>query len=94
MNDSLSIVSGGHAERSDASPGIAIVTGSKGQDGSYLRDLIGHEQTVGCINPKQKSSNTDSGKEISIDLGDKRLVLDLLSQIRPTSIFHLPFQLL
>ncbi len=89
MNDSLSIANGGTAGRSGASPGIAIVTGSKGQDGSYLRDLIGHQQTVGCINPKQKSSNTQSGKEISIDLGDKRSVLDLLSQIRPTSIFHL-----
>jgi len=93
VNVSLSIASGRPAERSDASPGIAIVTGSTGQDGSYLRDLIGHEKTVGCINPKQKSSNTLSGKEISIDLGDKKSVLDLLSQIRPTSIFHLAAKL-
>jgi GDPmannose 4,6-dehydratase len=90
VNDSSSIASGLPVERSDSSPGIAIVTGSTGQDGSYLRDLIGHEQTVGCINPKQKSTHTlSSGKEISIDLGDKKSVLDLLSQIRPRSIFHL-----
>ena len=70
-------------------PEISIITGSRGQDGSYLRDLIGHEKSVGCVNPKQKSSKDLSRNEVSIDLGDKTAVLDLLSQIRPTAIFHL-----
>jgi GDPmannose 4,6-dehydratase len=89
MNNPLSIVDSRPDERNHASPRLAIVTGSRGQDGSYLRDLIGFEKTLGCINPKQKSTNGHFRNEISIDLGDKKVVLDLLKQIRPKSIFHL-----
>jgi len=76
-------------QRFQPTPGIAVVTGSRGQDGSYLRDLIGHKRSIGCVNPKKNSTNGLSNNEISIDLGDKTAVFDLLSQIRPTAIYHL-----
>ena len=71
------------------STGLVIVTGSRGQDGSYLRDLIGHTRTIGCINPRDTNGRDLSQNEISIDLGDKREVLDLLRLTRPTAVFHL-----
>ena len=89
MNIYSSIANSGDGEGKQASSGVAIVTGSRGQDGSYLRDLIGYEHTLGCINPKHYTPNGISRNEISIDLSDKNKVLDLLSQIRPKSIFHL-----
>jgi GDPmannose 4,6-dehydratase len=85
----MSIVNRESVQGFQPTPEISIITGSRGQDGSYLRDLIGHEKSVGCVNPKQKSSKDLSRNEVSIDLGDKTAVLDLLSQIRPTAIFHL-----
>jgi GDPmannose 4,6-dehydratase len=69
--------------------GLALVTGSRGQDGSYLRDLLGQEKTIGCINPRTSSKGQINESEISIDLGDKGAVLDLLKNTRPSSIFHL-----
>ena len=85
----MSITNGEPGQRLQPTPGIAVVTGSRGQDGSYLRDLIGHKRSIGCVNPKQNSTNALSNNEISIDLGDKTAVFDLLSQIRPTAIYHL-----
>jgi GDPmannose 4,6-dehydratase len=89
VNDCISIASAEPGQRFQPTPGIAVVTGSRGQDGSYLRDLIGHERSIGCVNPKQNSTRGLSNNEISIDLGDKSAVFDLLSQIRPTAIYHL-----
>jgi|LakMenEpi03Aug12_release.lakeMendotaPanAssembly.Ray.scaffolds.fasta_scaffold149431_2 GDPmannose 4,6-dehydratase len=89
MNGVFSLVNGEPNERLQLTPGLAIVTGSRGQDGSYLRDLIGQRRSIGCVNPRQNSTNRLSNNEISIDLGDKTAVFDLLSRIRPTAIFHL-----
>lgn len=69
--------------------GLSIVTGSRGQDGSYLRDLIGHDKSIGCINPNSISRGHALANEFQIDLGNKDSVLELLSNIRPKSIFHL-----
>lgn len=67
----------------------ALVTGSSGQDGSYLRDLIGQDKCVGCVNPNSVQAGLTRSNEVSIDLGDKKEVLELLREIRPKSIFHL-----
>jgi GDPmannose 4,6-dehydratase len=69
--------------------GLSIVTGSRGQDGSYLRDLIGHDKSIGCINPNSISKGHAIANEFSIDLGDKDSVFELLRNTRPESIFHL-----
>jgi GDPmannose 4,6-dehydratase len=68
---------------------LSIVTGSRGQDGSYLRDLIGHDKSIGCINPNSISRARALVNEFQVDLGNKDSVLDLLSNTRPKSIFHL-----
>jgi len=85
----MSIVNRQSVQGFQPTPELSIITGSRGQDGSYLRDLIGYEKSVGCVNPKQKSSKDLSRNEVSIDLGDKTAVLDLLDQTQPTAIFHL-----
>lgn len=69
--------------------GLSIVTGSRGQDGSYLRDLLGHDKSIGCINPNSISKGHALANEFSIDLGDKDSVFELLRNTRPESIFHL-----
>jgi GDPmannose 4,6-dehydratase len=69
--------------------GPSIVTGSRGQDGSYLRDLIGYDKSIGCINPSSNSRGALLANEFSIDLGDRNSVLELLRITRPKSIFHL-----
>ena len=68
---------------------LALVTGSRGQDGSYLMDLLGHEQIVGCVNPDSQFRTRPSGNEVSINLWDKTSVTELLRETRPSSIFHL-----
>lgn len=69
--------------------GISIVTGSRGQDGSYLRDLLGYDKSIGCINPVSESGSSSLRNEVSVDLADKASVLELLRETRPKSIFHL-----
>ena len=70
-------------------PRLSLITGSRGQDGSYLRDLLGHDKTIGCINPTTRLSGREGFNELCIDLSDKGSVTDLLRTIRPSSIFHL-----
>lgn len=69
--------------------GTILVTGSRGQDGSYLRDLLGHDQTIGCVNPRSRAGSSLASNEVSIDLGDKDAVTELLRAARPTTVFHL-----
>ena len=68
------------------------MTGSRGQDGSYLRDLLGYDKSIGCINPASDSGRSSLRNEVSVDLGDKASVLELLRETRPKSIFHLAAQ--
>lgn len=68
---------------------LSIVTGSRGQDGSYLRDLLGHDKSIGCVNPNSISRGPGLVNELAIDLGNKDSVLELLRNTRPKSIFHL-----
>ena len=68
---------------------LALVTGSRGQDGSYLRDLLGPGKSVGCVNPLNRGSFDPAKNEVAIDLGEKSAVLELLTEIRPKFIFHL-----
>ncbi len=89
MNSSSSIANSELPDGSQPSVGLAIVTGSRGQDGSYLRDLLGYEKSIGCINPRQKLKNGLPTREIAIDLGDKEQVFELLKMTRPSSVFHL-----
>jgi GDPmannose 4,6-dehydratase len=69
--------------------GLSIITGSRGQNGSYLRDLLGHDKTIGCINPHTSSRERKAFNEVCVDLGDKDSVTELLNAIRPTTIFHM-----
>jgi GDPmannose 4,6-dehydratase len=68
---------------------LAIVTGSRGQDGSYLRELVGSSKSIGCINPQLKFGAVPAKNEVAIDLGDKSSVMALLRHTQPKSIFHL-----
>jgi GDPmannose 4,6-dehydratase len=68
---------------------VALVTGSRGQDGSYLRDLVGQDKSVGCINPFNRVAYKPAKNEVAIDLGEKSGVLDLLRETQPRFVFHL-----
>ena len=70
-------------------PGLSIITGSRGQDGSYLRDLLGHDKTIGCINPHTSLRERKAFNEVCIDLSDKVSVTELLKASRPSRIFHM-----
>jgi GDPmannose 4,6-dehydratase len=70
--------------------GKVIVTGSRGQDGSYLREFVGLENSVGIVNPRSmRSGNPSSSRELTIDISDYGQVRELLEAIRPKEIFHL-----
>jgi len=57
----------------------AIITGSNGQDGQYLTDLLRHYQ----VNPVHVSSHS------GVNLADAAVVGDLVYSIKPDFIFHL-----
>ena len=69
---------------------LSLVTGSRGQDGSYLRELIGIDRSIGIINPQTKKETTKKVPgELSIDLSDYKAVLEILTRFQPDTIFHL-----
>lgn len=86
MEPNFSLVESGDLQPSRA---LAIVSGSRGQDGSYLRELIGPSKSLGCINPYSKFDFMPTKNEVAIDLGEKSSVLALLMETQPQSIFHL-----
>ena len=86
MEPNFSLVESGDLQPSRA---LAIVSGSRGQDGSYLRELIGPNRSLGCINPYSKFDVMPTKNEVAIDLGEKSSVLALLMETQPHAIFHL-----
>ena len=67
-----------------------LVTGSRGQDGSYLREFVGLENSLGIINPYSPSINPPAGPgELEMDISEYQRVRELLDAIRPKRIFHL-----
>ena len=89
MNNSLSLAKPRAENYLPPNQGVAIVTGSRGQDGSYLRDLVGSARSIGCVNPKSTNRGMLAKNEVAIDLGDKNSVMELLEQTRPAYIYHL-----
>ena len=70
--------------------GKVIVTGSRGQDGSYLREFVGLENSLGLVNPRSlRSGNPLGPTELTMDIFDYGQVRKLLEAVRPREIFHL-----
>jgi GDPmannose 4,6-dehydratase len=61
---------------------IAVIFGSGGQDGYYLRELLKRQEVV-TVNISRK------GGELSGDVGDYEFVAGVLEKHRPDFIFHL-----
>ena len=89
MNNSLSIVKNSSGIPNGIRNRPAIVTGSRGQDGTYLRELLGYENTIGIINPNRESNQQPNFQEYSLDFSDRDMVFDVLESVHPKSIFHL-----
>jgi GDPmannose 4,6-dehydratase len=67
----------------------ALITGFRGQDGTYLaEELRAHgREVIGFT--RSESGNLDAGRIHSVDYRDGRALGDLLDEIRPEEIYHL-----
>lgn len=61
---------------------VAVIFGSTGQDGFYLKGLL-QQQHVVTVNISRKNS------DVTGDVGDYRFVTDIIRKYQPDFIFHL-----
>lgn len=72
-----------------ATPRSVLVTGTAGQDGSFLAERLAAEgyRVVGLVRPGG-SSRPGAWDARSIDLGDAAAVFALMEELRPERVFH------
>jgi len=74
---------------------IAIITGIKGQDGTYLSNLLlkKNYKVIGICNPKNKSKIKLNKINLkSIDLNDFKKISELIRKTKPSEFYHLAAQ--
>ena len=74
---------------------VAIITGIRGQDGSYLSKLLLKKRykIIGICNPKgKKKVKLDNIELKSLDLNNFKKISELIKKIKPNEIYHLAAQ--
>ena len=74
---------------------IAIITGIRGQDGTYLSKLLlkKNYKVIGISNPKNKSKIKLNKVNVkSIDLNNFKKISELIRKTKPNEIYHLAAQ--
>ena len=74
---------------------IAIITGIRGQDGTYLSNLLLKKKykVIGLCNPKNKSNIVLNKIDLkSIDLNDYKKISALIKKTKPNEFYHLAAQ--
>tara|TARA_B100000795_G_scaffold225683_1_gene181476 strand:- start:192 stop:1139 length:948 start_codon:yes stop_codon:yes gene_type:complete len=74
---------------------VAIITGIRGQDGTYLAKLLlkKNYKIIGICNPKNKTNKKiDNVNLKSIDLNDYKKISKLIEQTKPNEFYHLAAQ--
>jgi len=74
---------------------IAIITGIKGQDGTYLSNFLlkKNYKVIGLCNPKNKSNIKLTNIYLkSIDLNDFKKISELIKKTKPNEFYHLAAQ--
>ena len=74
---------------------IAIITGIRGQDGTYLSNFLLKKkyEVIGLYNPKNKSKITSKRIKLkSIDLNDFKKISELIKKTKPDEFYHLAAQ--
>ena len=74
---------------------IAIITGIRGQDGTYLSNLLLKKKykVIGITNPKNKSKIKSNKINLkSIDLNNYKKISELIKKTKPNEFYHLAAQ--
>ena len=74
---------------------IAIISGIRGQDGTYLSNFLLKKKykVIGLCNPKNKSKITSSKINVkSIDLNNFKKISELIKKNQPNEFYHLAAQ--